>query len=270
MDELQKIMKLESANEKTLFSTIRIETRLEHNEFVSGTSFVYEFATEDNTYPFLVTARNLIETAQEGRITLIQGQNRSPILGKGYTLDIENFSKLWFCHPDDSLNVAVTPFVPFVKHVENTGVNIYFDSFTESSIFPSNKHEKLTIGDEVLYLGYPKNCWDEKHLLPVFRKGMLALPFTMAYQGKSQSLLDAQITEGSCGSPVFLKSQFKSNSIQESLLGILSNIPEKETDEDGHTTLREDARMETPMGVVIKTEIIIEAITAYLLEKGFI
>ena len=56
----------------------------------------------------------------------------------------------------------------------------------------------------------------------------------------------------------------------EGLKKEVRHLLEKETDEDGHTTLREDARMETPMGVVIKTEIIIEAITAYLLEKGFI
>lgn len=263
-------MKFEAANERTLFSTIRIETRLSHGEYVSGTAFIYEYATEDNSYPFMITARNLIEFAQEGRITLIQGKNKAPMVGKGYTLDIENFSKLWFCHPDDNLNIAVTPFVPFVKHVENTGVNIFFETLAENHVYPTNANDKLSIGEDTLYLGYPDNCWDTKYLLPVFRNAMLSLPYALDFQGRPQASLDANIIEGSCGSPVFLKTAFTPDSINGSLLGVLSNMPKKNTDEDGVTSYSEDVTMQTDMGLVIKMEVVIEAITAYLKEKGFI
>ncbi len=263
-------MKFELASERSLFSTIRIETRLEHGEFVVGTAFIYEYTTEDNSYPFLITAKNLIENATEGRITLIQGKNRQPMAGKGYTLDIENFSKLWFNHPDEILNVAVTPFVPFVKHVENTGVSIFFETFTETTVFPPGADDKLALGEDLMYLGYPETCWDEKYLLPVFRRAMLSAPYSVNFFGRPQAVVDANVVKGSCGSPVFIKNQFTPNSISGSLLGLLSNIPSKHINEDGTQHFVEDVRIQTSMGLVIKMEVAIEAIIAYLKEKGFI
>lgn len=262
-------MKFESASEKAIFSTIRIETRSSQEDFIVGTAFIYEFSTEDNTYPFLVTTRNLIENAKEGRITLIQGQNREPIIGKGYTLDIENFSKLWFCHPDDELNIAVTPFVPFVKHVENAGVNIYFDSLNERTLYPREEYKNIKLGEDLMYLGYPKSCWDEKHLLPVFRQGMLSLPYELHYHGKPQGLVDTTVVEGASGSPVFLRSKYTEHGIEGSLLGVLSTIPVKIGDQDDYTNI-EESLQESSMGVVIKISVALEAITAYLQEKGFI
>lgn len=263
-------MKFESAIEKSLLSTIRIETREALEEYSAGTAFIYEYNTEDNSYPFLITTRNLIENAQEGRITLIQGQNRVPTIGKGYTLDIDNFSKLWFCHPDDSFNVAVTPFVPFVKHVENTGVSLSFETFNEKSLFPSSLEPNLTVGDELLYLGYPDSCWDAKNLLPVFRQAIMSLPYSIDFQGKPQTAVDGVVLEGSCGSPVFVKQPFKQDNVKGCLLGLLCSMPETQTDDDGKLSIYQTDDSQTPMGLVIKMDIAIEAITAYLKEKGFI
>ena len=264
-------MKLSTSLEKLLFSTIRIETRLSDDTFVEGTAFVYEYSTKDNTYPFLITSRHLIENASEGRITLIQGQNRTPILGKGYTLDIDNFSKLWFSHPDEISNVAVTPFVPFVKHVENSGISIFFEALSEASICSSDITNDLHIGNDVMYMGYPKNCWDSKYLLAVVRKGMLSTPYELDFQGKRQVLLDTPVLQGSSGSPVFLKTDSLDESSDNTLLGFLTNLPESPSnDQHGHENLIENAQKETPMGTMVKIDVAIETIVAYLQEKGFL
>lgn len=261
-------MKLSPGLEKLLFSTIRIETRLSDDTFVDGTAFIYEYSTTDNTYPFLITTRHLIENAFEGRMTLIQGQNRSPILGKGYTLDIDNFSKLWFSHPDEISNVAVTPFVPFIKHVENSGISIFFESLNERSVCPEETRDSLSLGEKLMYLGYPKNCWDSKYLLGVARQGILSLPYALDYQGKRQSLIDTNVVQGSSGSPVFLNNSNLDGNIENTLLGFLTNLPEEK---DGDTKdAIENPLLETPMGAMVKIDVAIETIIAYLQEKGFL
>ena len=259
-------MKFESASERSIFSTIRIETRVSSEDsFIAGTAFVYEFNTEENTYPFLVTVRHLIENAVEGRLTLMQGRNSDSILGKAYTLDIENFKKLWFCHPDDSLNIAVTPFVPFVRHVENAGIDIFYEAYNHTTVYDRQEYKSLNMGEEVLYLGYPDNCWDEKYLLPVFRQGVLSLPFWMNYQGRAQGLVDTPLIAGSSGSPVFVKSKFNNLGIEGSLLGVLSKISPVNT-----LPLPTENEVFSPMGTIIKMNVALEAITAYLQDKGFI
>jgi len=265
-------MNLSSGLEKLLFSIIRIETRLSDDTFVDGTAFIYEYSTADNTYPFLITTRHLIENASEGRMTLIQGQKRTPILGKGYTLDIDNFSKLWFSHPDESSNVAVTPFVPFIKHVENSGISIFFESLSDSSLCPQDTMDSLNVGSEVMYFGYPRNCWDGKYLLGAARQGALSLPYNLDYQGKRQVLVDTNVLQGSSGSPVFLKTHDLANNSDQTLLGFLSNLPEvREPDiPDGQEISVDNPLIETPMGSMIKIDVAIETIVAYLQEKGFL
>ncbi|MDH5256831.1 MAG: serine protease [Gammaproteobacteria bacterium] len=265
-------MKLTTVLEKLQYTTIRIETRSDDGSYSDGTAFIYEYATQDNTYPFLITAKHLISDSAEGRITLLQGQNRQPISGKGYTLDIDSFSKLWFSHPDESHNIAVTPFVPFVKHVENSGISIYFQSVNENTVVKSESAESIKIGDEVVYVGYPENCWDRKTLLPVYRRGMLSSSYGSVYQGKKQVLLDSTVLRGSSGSPVFRKTDSIDTTVDGQLLGVLTNQPKAIHDDsvDSKETLIQDSTIETPMGLVIKIDVAVEAIVAYLKEKGFI
>jgi len=257
--------------EKLQYTTIRIETRSNDGSYSDGTAFIYEYATKDNTYPFLITAKHLISDSAEGRITLLQGQNRAPISGKGYTLDVDSFSKLWFSHPDESHNIAVTPFAPFVKHVESSGVSIYFNSVNELSVVSPAVASYINIGSDAIYIGYPENCWDRTTLLPAFRKGMISSRYDLNYQGKKQSLLDSTVLRGSSGSPVFYKSDSIDASIDGHLLGVLTNLPKVTQGDsiDSEETLVQDSTIETPMGLVIKIEVAVEAIAAYLKEKGF-
>lgn len=258
--------------DKLQYTTIRIETRSDDGSYSDGTAFIYEYATAENTYPFLITAKHLISDAVEGRITLLQGKNRAPIKGKGYTLDIDSFSRLWYSHPDENYNIAITPFVPFIKHVENSGISIYFQSLNKNSLIDERKYNSLGICDEAIYVGYPENCWDRKTLLPIFRKGMLAVNCEQNYRGLKQCLLDSSVVLGSSGSPVFAKSESLKESLDGELIGVLTSLPQviQEKGSDRAETLAYDVADETPMGVIIKIDVAIETIVAYLKEKGFI
>lgn len=257
-------MQYKSALEQTFFSTVRLSTRSLAGEVNHGTAFVFEYKSEDNTYPFLVTARSLVENAEEGRMALMQGADREEPLFKAYTLDIEHFGKLWYTHPDDKLNVAVTPFVPFVKHIEASGVPIYFTSITREDSDQVN--ELVSLADDVLFLGYPQGLWDQKNLMPVLRKGMVATPLALDYFGERQFLIDAPVAAGSVGSPVF-----SNDANAPKLLGMM--LPSCNTPELIDEGMFADDSANEPcadMGVVLRTDVVVESITAYLKEKGFI
>jgi len=269
-------MKLSSEIEKIFFTTIRIETRDEAGSKKEGTAFIFEYKTEDNNYPFLVTAKSTVKSAIEGRMTLMLSSDGKPLLGKGYTLDIDNFERLWYMHADAELDIAVTPFVPFVKHIEVSGTAIYFRALGPEFLHNPADPELLGIGDDIVFVTYPHGLWDRKHMLPVLRKGMVSTSLSGGFQGKKQFLVDAQVAMGSAGSPVFFLSTMEpSFSVREAdarkikrpiLLGMLVNATLYTPDEDH----RDEPAIAEDMGVVISTETVLDTITSYLRDKGFI
>ena len=99
---------------------------------------------------------------------------------------------------------------------------------------------------------------------------MISLPFTFNYQGKRLCLIDTVVELGSSGSPVFLKTPDLNQNTNGSLLGVLTNLPEINYTDDGLEEVVESPNSRSQMGTIVKMDIVIEAITAYLKEKGFI
>lgn len=260
-------MQFGSVLEKAFFATLHIETQFSNGIRAEGTAFIFEYKTEDNTYPFLVTAKESVSGAIEGRMTFMQSQNRAPLLGKGYTLDIEHFEKLWYAHPDDSVGVSVTPFVPFVKHIETAGIPVYFHALTDHETVGGND-SSLNLGDDIVYLGYPRGLWDKRHLLPVLRRAMVASIVSLKYQGIRQFLVDGRVVSGSVGSPVFHRPSGDHDIKGEPvLLGMLLRTP-SESENSGNSPSPQSEADE--MGVIISADLVVATITAYLKEKGFI
>lgn len=255
-------MTIQSTFEKAFFSTVRLRTRNDMGEVSDGTAFVFEYVSEDNTFPFLVTSRQLVLHAQEGRMALFQAKGTQPNYGKGYTLDIEKFGKLWFHHPDDQVDISVTPFVPFVRHVENTGVPIHFESFSQESSVNHAYFSDVEIGQEVLSIGYPPAYWDRDLLMPVVKQSIYASAPAVEYGGLRQCLLDMPLQSGWLGGPVVSKKFSREKGPQ--LLGMLAHSGKPQDDPE------DPAPASNEMVVMVKTELVLEAITAYLKEKGFI
>lgn len=253
-------MSLNSVFQKALFSTVRIRTVTETGRVIHGTGFVYEYVSDDNTFPFLVTASSLVSNASEGRMALMQANGKEPLLGKGYTLDIDQFSRLWYSHPDRDAGISVTPFVPFVRHIENTGIRIFFNAFMSEDLASSESFEKADFGDERYVVGYPTGYWDSKNLLPVTRKTSFASFPGLDYQKRNQRLMDMQSLSGWTGSPVVERHEENVR-----LAGILCQAGVNHQ-EDPDLQIAD----ENSMSVMLKYDAIIEVIMAYLKEKGFI
>ncbi len=247
------------------FSTIRLELNTAEGK-AEGTAFIFEYETSDSLYPFLITARHLIEGASEGRMSFMQSAQRQPSLGRVYKLDVEQFEKLWSFHPSENIDVAVTPFIPFVKHIEGSGTQVHFQALSRDNVISEPLVKACDLADEVVYIGYPRGRWDSVNGLPVMRRGMIASSTAVMYQNARQFVIDGATACGSSGSPVFLAT-VDDNRIAPAWVGMLSAIRQQQDDE-GVMVDCEDG--DSGMGVVVHYDAIVETIAAYLKDKGFV
>ncbi len=261
-----------------MFSTVHIETDDALGKRRAATGVVFELEVEENKYPFLVTTHSAVMNAQSGRVTFFQESRGAPLLDKGYTLDIDNFDKLWFAHPGVDVDLAITPFVPFVKHIEESGVPTYFQTIGAESLLTEDELNGSLSVEDVVLVGYLSAVWDPKHILPVIRRGNLATPGRIAWGGQRHSLVDIAIHPGLAGSPVFLQRD-RNNLNAESLLflGILAaaNYYHRDPHEGANLAPLADlyqrpGQQTVNIGVVIHAHLVVEVVYAYLREKGFV
>jgi len=121
---------------------------------------------------------------------------------------------LWFEHP---LNLSNDPYFIDVAAIqvgqylidnktkkikENFRVGFIKEErfLLKSSIEP----ELITIGDRVVFLGYPLNMVEGKHVIPIARGGTISTPPNQDYQKRPVFIVDSTAVRGSSGSPVFM------------------------------------------------------------------
>jgi hypothetical protein len=200
-------MEISSVIEQLLFSTIRIETYDSKNNKYIATSFIFNRVLKNGMqYPFLITNRHVIKNKVLGKLAFMKALDNKPILGDLYSLSITDFEKSWFCHPDKDIDVAVAPFLPLLKYIENDnlGLKIFYKMFGDEIVPSEEEINKLDALEEIIFIGYPSGIWDSKNLLPVIRKGITASSISIDFNGQKQFLIDASVFPGSSGSPVFL------------------------------------------------------------------
>jgi len=82
---------------------------------------------------------------------------------------------------------------------------IIYRSFASNNLLPNNI--QLNVGEGVFVMGYPWGIYDEVHNLPLTRGGTISSPYPIPWNGRPYFLIDANLQEGTSGSPVL--TQFK-------------------------------------------------------------
>jgi len=78
-------------------------------------------------------------------------------------------------------------------YYRSLGLEIFSD-YTEPNFLPNNK---------IVFVGYPNDRFDTKNFLPIMRSGIVASIPKINFENKPYILVDAQVFQGSSGSPVF-------------------------------------------------------------------
>lgn len=225
-----------SISEQLLFSTVRIETRLETGLVGTGTGFFFDFIYGEKRFPTIITNKHVIEGAKQGSFQVhesatVDGKKRPS--GNFFTIAINNFDGQWILHPDPKVDLCAMPFNPLRIEAEKIGKEIFNPSLDGSLIQTDTSLEQLSAVEEVLMFGYPIGLWDDKNNLPLIRRGITSTHPAIDYRGESIMVIDASCFPGSSGSPVLVvnegafttKQGINLGSSRLIFLGVLSHGP---------------------------------------------
>ena len=237
------------------FSTVRITIpNADVKSSSIGTGFLINVPVrqEGKIAHFLVSNKHVFG---DPRRTIILNFHRKkagvdePDLGQGTPVVIQDFSKLYYGHPDPNIDLACINVSAFVGYDKGIYSKHLHGDFTEHIDL-----NKLLPGSEVSFVGYPDNRFDTAHNLPILRKGYLATLPTVDFNGLKQVLIDAQVFPGSSGSPVFIILDGKYR-----LLGVVTQTMVKNAELQ---TIPADYSLGVEqtigLGIVLKTELVLQ------------
>lgn len=192
--------------EELVHSTLRIECETPQG-ISSGSGYFYAFLEgEDNTHvPCIVTNKHVIKGATRGKFFLsVKNENGKPDLGKHFPIIFNDFESMWIGHPEADVDLAIFPLAPIFIQSEDQGIKLHYVMLGAGVKANDALLSSLPTMEDIIMIGYPNGIWDEKHNLPIIRKGITATHPKLPYNGKPEFMIDAACFPGSSGSPVFL------------------------------------------------------------------
>ena len=196
------------------YITARIEIK-SGNENSVGTGFFYHASLNDGTnrsVTLLISNRHVFLDPKARLIISLnrKKENDTPEFGNVRTFDQIGFEDAYFTHPDSGVDLAC------INVGGITRTDAFYRNLGNDLLKPID-YEKVAVGSEVIFVGYPENRYDVVNDLPLIRKGWVASMPNVDFNGKGHIVIDAQIFPGSSGSPVFVSWDGK-----YSLLGVVS------------------------------------------------
>jgi len=171
------------------------------NVIGSGSGFFY---TKGDKL-FLVTNQHVMRDDQKGivpdklRLRLHTDANNITA-NADYEIDLYSANKpLWKIHPQSAdADVALI-------ELDQAKIKAKFviKAWSKDSFLPKNY--KLDPGEDVFVMGYPLSFYDTQHNLPIFRNAMIASTYRVHFRNYPLFLTDANLHEGTSGSPVITK-----------------------------------------------------------------
>jgi hypothetical protein len=205
----------------------------------TGTGFFLAWREADMLILFLVSNRHVLEDNPEiqYRITLHKraapGSGR-PLRAGGNEVWIDLYDPIqitldkdcpYFSHSSSDIDLACICCSQLLGRDD-----IVLVPFSQNRILDWDK-SFVYPGQSVQFVGYPDDVRDRMHNLPVMRTGTFASIPALDFDGAPSFLLDAQVWEGSSGSPVFI--QGGNEQVPFSVIGIIHATRAKE---DGSNT----------------------------------
>ena len=220
-------MTTEYFNHQAAYTAVRIHIeRLVDaaTQVITGTGFFYRakmHLTEDDSRAklLLISNKHILERGM-GKMTLTLNRQRddgAPDHGVLRPFVYDGFAELCVNHPDENVDLACVD-VSGITHSDASVKHI-----GEEFLTPID-YERVALGSDVLFVGYPNDYYDTTNNLPLVRKGTLASMPSIDFKGDGNIVIDAQVFGGSSGSPVFVDWGGKYR-----LLGVISDTTEGRT-----------------------------------------
>lgn len=269
-------MEINSTTKKLLFSTVRVDTVLEDGSQGSGTAFVVTHGHARGQRTFIVTNRHLVDGVRQGGLVFTQKRHGQPLIGERFQLNIDQFPQAWFGHPDPAVDLSIIPMRPLEQAANAQGVELYYHAIDTRLVPDAAATRAFDALEEVLFVGYPSGVWDQVNLMPILRRGTTATPLALNFEGRAEFLIDAAVYPGSSGSPVFVYMPDTLRPTQSAAKNFLfagvvaavffrqeANHPVVSPVPPNNQGMVMGSEM-IDLGLVIKSQTVVEAINAYL------
>lgn len=201
---------VKNISDKLLFSTLRIETESEDGTG-SGTGFFYGIqipGKKNRSIPVVLTNKHVVHGASNGyfHICLADESGKHPS-GKHIRIEVENFQKVWFDHPDANTDLCAMSMTYVIEAIRKNNEEPFYALLEGSLVKTDEELSRLQAVEDVLMVGYPIGLWDEKHNLPIVRKGITATHPCIDFNGAPMGVIDMACWPGSSGSPVLIANE---------------------------------------------------------------
>lgn len=252
-------MKLEKFQEHVLFITVRIVSRNKSNGETSiGTGFIYTAFLDENKrdhITLLISNKHVFDDPNNSiklDFHIADKTKTAPLLKETITIGSDDFLDNFIPHPN-GIDLACIN----ISKITDPTHNIFYKFINDSFIIPPSGFLDIMPGDEAWFVGYPQGRFDEVNNLPIIRRGYIASPPSIDFNGNKEFLIDANVFPGSSGSPLFtsLNGQFR-------FIGVISQVMIKNS-----RVQRIDSSMaeigvtqEIGLGIVIKSECVTDLI----------
>ena len=200
-------MNLDDLSTQLLFTTVPIWAE-GPNGNTSGTAFLFNVPSTVNPaqfIPLLVTNQHVIANAKRVVVEFIGRKGTQPDTSNKLHVDVDLATLNQYS--DANLDLAVAPIGGLLNSREQAGMPLFFRSIDPNLIPTDAALGELAAMEEIVFIGYPSGLRDEKNSLPLIRRGITATPAWNDFRGKPSFLIDAGVSPGSSGSPVFILNQ---------------------------------------------------------------
>jgi hypothetical protein len=268
-----KFDQMPTPTKQLLYTAVRIETTYDDGSTGAGTSFVFQdFASPPDQQLFLVSNKHVVAGAASGHLYFTEkGRAGEPKLGEPFFMQNDMFHMQWHGHPDENVDVAVMPLSWQLDLIARDGKEAFLRPVTLDDVADPSVFQNLDVTAPVVFVGFPKGMFDEKHYLPIFRRGYVATSPDLDFNGAPVFLIDASVFPGSSGSPVFtVGDTLVGGTPSLKLLGVVAAVYTQPT--DGHISWLSIPTNQVPvptveqmidLGVVFKARCIRETITSF-------
>jgi hypothetical protein len=165
----------------------------------SATGFFYRNAASENY--FLITSRHVLIDEAKGHfpnvVRLYLHTDANDLTKNGeFDLNLHDGThRLWRESRVPNYDVVALPFT------ENSAPDAQITVFSDDFFFPQDY--KLSLGHEVMTIGYPLGFWyDHVHNLPIIRSGVISSVYPIPYNNQPYFLVDSRLHKGTSGAPV--------------------------------------------------------------------
>jgi V8-like Glu-specific endopeptidase len=205
-------MDLSRFEEQVFFTTARITIPGNDGKTNSiGTGFLLNAPLNDeqNRSVTLLISNKHVFINPKGSINFNFNKKKAdgkPDFGNIQTFTSSDFSSIYTEHPDSNIDLACIN----ASVITQTEHNIFYKNLT-IDLLSDFKESSFVPGIDVWFVGYPDNRFDSVNNLPLLRRGYISSIPKLNFNSKEQFVIDAQVFQGSSGSPVFapIDGQFK-------------------------------------------------------------